>query len=164
METCPYCGLELNERYCSFCKMEIAAEDVQHDGFRKPLTPDPFVVSAYAELSTPELMQKSTYYLIYLLREVRKERTGRFSSLRIFNKFEDTEYAEQFGEIAEETGQSYEWWTRKAWVIENILRDRMDHFPTRITDRYMIELAENMDQSSKKPMKLSREKRQRKPF
>ena len=159
MQTCPYCGLALvfdaDHYYCTFCQMTIASADVQQDGGRKPITADPFVCADYVELSTPELMEKSTTFLIYLLRLVRKERKNQYNYLRLFNKVMDTG-SNEYLEAAQESGKTYEWWTRKAWVIENILRDRMATFPVRVTDYYLSGLIDHIQTYNQKSMFLIR--------
>ncbi|KRE46149.1 hypothetical protein [Paenibacillus sp. Soil522] len=136
MKTCPYCHLALvldaDQYYCTFCQMTVVSIDVPNDVSRKPLVFDSYFYADYAELSTPELMKKSTFFLVFLLRLVRQERTDINKHLKLFNKVIDAG-THDYLEAAQESGRTYEWWTRKAWVIENILRDRIGHFPTRIT-------------------------------
>ena len=159
MKTCPYCGVALeydeNHYFCTFCQMTVASADVQSNGRRKPLLADPFVCADYAELSTPELMEKSTYFLMILLRQVRQERKDKYNYVRLFNKVIDAGRNEYL-EVAQESGKTYEWWTRKAWVIENILRDRMATFPVRVTDYYLSGLVDHIQTYNQKPMFLAR--------
>ncbi len=157
MPTCPFCGSPLDaatEHYfCSFCDMEIPATSIQQNGFRRQLPPLERVSSLEdAKQSTQVLLTKDSHYLIHLLRLVREERTKVYNYLRLFNKVEDRPSDLEKDKI--ETGNVYEYWTRKAWIIENILRDRSGFYPERITDGYLTGLASNMIQSNKKTMRF----------
>lgn len=160
--TCPYCGTELqikeNTYFCVFCEMAVAAEDVQQNGERKQIT---FEINHLfitdAEKNTKQLMQRSTNDLIVLLRLVRQKRTDYYNYLRLMNKASDQ--ADDFAEHAQLTGKDYEYWTRKAWVLENIIRERTGVFPERITDDYLIGMSARAEKINKKRMKIVKERR-----
>ncbi|CAM4317332.1 aspartyl-phosphate phosphatase Spo0E family protein [Paenibacillus alkaliterrae] len=153
METCPYCHVALvfdaDQYYCTFCQMTVVSIDVPIDGSQEPLVLDSFFFADYAELSTPELMKKSTFFFVFLLRLVQQERRNIYNQVRLFNKVTDSE-TNEYLEASQESGKTYEWWTRKAWVIENILCGRMGHFLTRITDQYLSDLIAHMQQPGHK--------------
>lgn len=160
--TCPYCGTELNienhSYYCVFCKMAVSSENVQCDGKRKQVAfrPDHVLISD-AEQNTGQLMQRSTNDLIILLRLVRQKRTDFYNYLRVINKA--NEQHGTFQEHAQVTGKDYEYWTRKAWVLENIIRDRTGVFPERITDDYLLSLSVRAEKINEKTMRITKEKR-----
>ncbi|MEK4114581.1 hypothetical protein MHH92_30535 [Paenibacillus sp. FSL M7-1414] len=156
--TCPYCGTELRSEnqayYCAFCEMAVSAEDVQQNGERRQIAFQTNNVSiSDAEQNTCQLMQRSTNDLIVLLRLVRQKRTDFYNYMRVLNKAEG-----DFQEHAELTAKDYEYWTRKAWVLENILRDRTGVFPERITDDYLSGLAVRADKINGKSMRIRAKK------
>lgn len=153
--TCPYCGVELKSEngayYCCFCEMSITTEDAQENGQRKQI---PFLLSnvtiSDAEENTIQLMQRSTNDLIVMLRLVRQKRANFYNYLRVLNKA--NEEKRDFQEHAAISGKDYEYWTRKAWVLENILRDRTGVFPEKITDDYLLSLYMRADKINGKSM------------
>ncbi|WP_310144204.1 hypothetical protein [Paenibacillus amylolyticus] len=130
--------------------MSIKSEDIQENGVRKQI---PFLLNTVTisdtEQNTSQLMQRSTNELIVMLRLVRQKRTDFYNYLRVLNKAKG-----DFQEHAELTGKDYEFWTRKAWVLENILRDRTGSFPERITDDYLAGLAARADKINRKSMRI----------
>ncbi|WP_310143978.1 hypothetical protein [Paenibacillus amylolyticus] len=136
--------------------MSIIAEEVQKNGQRKQI---PFLLNSVTisdvDDNTMQLMQRSTNDLIVMLRLVRGKRTDFYNYLRILNKVEGDDFQEQ----AKLTGKDYEYWTRKAWVIENILRDRTGFFPERITDEYLSELVVKADKINGKFMRIRTKKK-----
>ncbi|MGC6584247.1 hypothetical protein ACPV3A_04650 [Paenibacillus sp. Dod16] len=103
-------------------------------------------------------MQRSTNDIILLLRLARQKRTDIYNYLRIINKANEQDGG--FQEHAQVTGKDYEYWTRKAWVLENILRDRTGVYPERITDDYLIGLATRAEKINEKSMKIVKKKQQ----
>ncbi|WP_063568275.1 hypothetical protein [Paenibacillus sp. O199] len=156
--TCPYCGGDLKSEidfyYCGFCEMSITTEDAQENGQRKQI---PFLLNnvtiSDADENTMQLMQRSTNDLIVMLRLVRQKRTDFYNYLRVLNKAKG-----DFQEHVELTGKDYEYWTRKTWVLENILRDRTGVFPERITDDYLSGLAVRADKINGKSMRIRAKK------
>lgn len=160
MQTCAYCGSEVepvgNGMYCSFCDMEVYQDDIQNNGMRRPVRADEMVLLSGAEQSTQELMEKDNYYLTVLLRLVRNERKRTYNLLRVVNKgaaLQPDESAFKSGQ--DEGARNYRYWTRKAWIIENILRDRAGHYPAKITDNMLNGIIEQVQQSNEKPMTFS---------
>ncbi|WP_068505880.1 hypothetical protein [Paenibacillus kribbensis] len=134
--------------------MEISPEDVQQDGARKKVI---FSVSDVsiddARENTSRLIEWPTNQLIVLLRLVRQERTTRYNSLRIIKK--GIEHNGDFQKYAEIAGEDYEYWTRKAWVLENIIRDRSGYFPEKITDDYICKVIAQIEKINQKPMRIN---------
>lgn len=154
MKTCPYCGSVVEIRsgaYCGFCDMILPQELLQEEGKRKQFTVNQASVSIdLAEMSTPELMTRKTYELLILLRHLRQKRSDSFNLMRILKKA--NAQADEFQEAASSSGKDYEWWTRKMWICENIIRDRMNYVPSRITDDYLINLEKQITESNNKNM------------
>jgi hypothetical protein len=53
--------------------------------------------------------------------------------------------------------QEYENATRKVWVIENIIKDRIGYFPKKVTEEFLSIFLKRIEESEIKPM-LFREK------
>ncbi|WP_348625369.1 hypothetical protein ABFT51_27935 (plasmid) [Paenibacillus peoriae] len=154
MKTCGYCGSvverKANMYYCVFCDMELFREDVQEDGQRKPVSITVGATLNGAERSTPELMELDSYYLTELLTLVRSQRKQVYNSLRIVNK--GAALSPGFEQAQKQGGQNYHYWTRKAWAIENILRERAGFYPAKITLNYLNLFREQVHKSNELPM------------
>lgn len=95
-------------------------------------------------------------YLIVLLRLVRDERKRTYNLLRVVNKGAALKPGETaFKQGQDEGANNYRYWTRKAWIIENILRDRVGYYPAKITDNLLNGILEQVQQSNEKPMTFS---------
>ncbi|MCQ6267779.1 hypothetical protein M1K46_19305 [Fictibacillus sp. WQ 8-8] len=153
MKTCPYCGSMVENREdhheCSFCEMVISFEDVQEDGKRKNVMPDHQPDIEDVHKTTPALMTYSTIELLYLLKIARSERfktyESRRSILRALNHREDAYYRQGEKELYEQ----YNYWTRKCFVLENLVRDRQGYFPTKLSASYLEYLLFKIEKSSK---------------
>ncbi|MEK5645909.1 MULTISPECIES: hypothetical protein [Paenibacillus] len=157
MQTCPFCGSVIEEKehayYCSFCDMGLVASQIQQNGFRKKVFYEVPVFLEAAKLSTRDLLEKDSYFLTCLLREVRQERSRSYQYyLRFFKKANEEQG--DFLDDAKHAGGQYEYWTRKAWILENILRERFGSFPERISDAYLQTMARNIDKFNEKPMRI----------
>lgn len=166
MPTCPFCGstIEKGEHlyYCIFCDMELMANQIQYDGSRRQISFEEPASLKEAELSTKELIEKDSYYLTCLLRLVRQERARIYNYLRIFKKA--NEQQGDFLNQAADTGSHYEYWTRKAWVLENILRERSGFFPAKISDKFLAELLEQIKSVNAKPMEIMNSRKKQHGF
>lgn len=156
MKTCVYCGSPVepvgNMLFCSFCDMEVFRDDVQWNGNRRTLRAEETVLLSSAEQSTVELMEKDSYYLTVLLRRVRLERKRTYNLLRVINKGAALQFG--FEKEQQASSKNYRYWTRKAWIIENILRDRAGHYPAKITDAMLKDILDQVKQSNEKPMQF----------
>jgi hypothetical protein len=162
MKTCAYCGssIEIMDRnycYCSFCVMKLKYEDVQENGKRKNFLPDSQPSLSDLNKSTPELMELTTVELLCLLKFARKERTDiykrRYTFIRAMK-----EGAEEFSEAEQYTFSEYEKMTRKCFVLENIIRERIGYYPSKLTDSYIQNLAAKMEESLRKDMIIQKPK------
>ncbi|WP_158524012.1 hypothetical protein [Paenibacillus bovis] len=139
--------------YCSFCEMDLWEEDITEDGQRRELVVQKAVLLIDAKRPTPYLMEQSAFSLIKLLKLVRAERKRLYEMSRLFRK--GNEAGGGFTEQQQVVNEDYELFCRKAWVIENILRDKMSAFPARITDDYLEKMLEQMDKQSRDTMTFS---------
>lgn len=150
METCAYCGTEVNERYCSFCEMELTERYILQDGKRLKNSIDHYPDMQRIFLSTPELLELETIELLCLLKHAREYRAQVYK-LRLLTH----EAEAQGGSVEEIQMQSYSDYadaTRKAWVIENIIKDRIGYYPQKITDNFLSMYLERIERSQKKRM------------
>lgn len=150
MQTCAYCGSEVNQSYCSFCEMELTERYILHDG--KRLSNE---IPFYPEMqgifkNTPELLKLETIELLCLLRHARNYRTDVYKMRILGHKAE-----EQGGNVEEIQMQSYsdyEEATRKMWVLENIIKDRIGYFPQKVTENFLGMYLERIEKSQQKKM------------
>ncbi|MBV7508589.1 hypothetical protein KW850_25570 [Bacillus sp. sid0103] len=162
MKTCAYCGspvkfLDKYNYYCYFCTMKLKYEDVQENGKRKNLLPSSQPSLSDLNKSTPELMCLSTVELLFLLKFARKERSDLYHRRYIFIRAMK-EGAGGFTEAEEYTFSEYEKVTRKCFVLENLVRERLGYYPTKLTESYIQTLVARMEESAKKDMVIQEAK------
>jgi hypothetical protein len=162
MKTCPYCGSavsssDLDFGYCAFCEMKIPFEDIKENGQRKQLLPESQPTLSDLKKSTPELMQLSTVELLFLLKWAREERATiykqRYSFIRAMKQG-----ADEFAEAVQYTFKEYERATRKCFVLENLVRERLGYYPVTLTDSYIQNLAVKTEDSGSKKMVIQESK------
>jgi len=157
MKTCPYCGSKVEpyrDHYlCNFCEMVIDQMDVQERGKRKNYLPDSQPTLNDLQKPTQELMRFSIIELLCLLKLARAERSfiykQRHTFIQAIKQGED-----QFADGERYTFKEYEFFTRKCFVLENLVRERIGFIPFKITESYIQSLAEKIEESSKKPMTI----------
>lgn len=152
MKTCGYCGNRVTRVddvhfHCTFCEMSISMNNITENEERKAIFFRDFAFVDWIKRSTPELMTMHTVELLLLLREVRKARSDQFGTLHLFNQV-DEEQGEEITEAKSYQGNEYEYVTRKAWIIENILRDRLGYVPERMSQSFLIK---QIEQAKRKP-------------
>ncbi|RBW68255.1 hypothetical protein [Bacillus taeanensis] len=156
MKTCPYCGKEVQSYkgnyYCDFCTMVVYCKDVQEEGKRKNLMPNHLPDLEDVKKSTPELMTYSTIELLYMLKLARKERATVYGNRYTFIQARKLTEDPHFQQGEQQMYQEYEYYTRKCFVLENLIRGRLGYYPQKLTDSYLQNLAERMEQSAQKPM------------
>ncbi|WP_191567399.1 hypothetical protein [Metabacillus idriensis] len=111
-----------------------------------------FVADHYIDKNTPELMDFSTYELIYLLKFIRKERSDMYHHMKTFHRAGEQDGTDQFKEAEKETGRNYIYLSKKMFVVENIIRKRLGYVPVRITETYLFKYLENIKNDKKGPM------------
>ncbi|WP_088071647.1 hypothetical protein [Bacillus thuringiensis] len=167
---CPYCATPIQvdkngvvQEICEFCggcirEQQTGMLQVCQNGERFEFTKmQQQLFLEHIHQSVEELKQYHTYDLYVLLKEVREARSQTYYGLQLLNKASKTESTLQA--TADETGGEYEYYTRKAWAIENILLERQGFFPEKITARVLEYMGEQIRKSKKKSMRISKGQR-----
>lgn len=140
--------------------MQLEPSDLQVNGNRKKVVPSFIPGRSTLKKPTKELLGCSTVELVYLLRMARKERSEAYSlRFSIVKGIEQSGDNKEFKELVKDGEQQlyedYEYWSRKCFVLENIIRERTAFYPASITDQYISKLLYHAERSEKKPMQLS---------
>lgn len=159
MLTCAFCGSEIKNKFCAFCEMELQDRHIMRDGKRLNQAEKflGYPSSSQIHQSTSDLMGMETITLLCLLREARSFRAEVYKLRLLRHKAEEeTGFNEDVEEIEEYTFTEYEQATRKVWVIENIIKDRLGYFPERVTMNFLNQYIERMKRSERnhKTMKI----------
>lgn len=161
-KTCAYCGTPVKFKTvdegngtkvaasCDFCKMDLNTEtEVLEDGNRNLKSVPPIVDLSMIHKPTKSIMQLSVYELLCLLKEVNRERSDMYDNLTKAKKWkeevapEDLITLETINTTIQTIAEEYEYFSRKKWIIENILVSRIDLLPSRLTDKYLHDYWEN---------------------
>lgn len=148
METCAYCGSELMNNYCSFCEIELTEQYILQDGQRLSNGIDFYPEQNGIFKSTSELLQLETIELLCLLRQARNYRSEVYK-LRILTHKAEKEGGDMTA-IESKSYSDYEDATRKVWVIENIIKDRVGYYLQKINDEFLGRYLHRIEQSQKK--------------
>lgn len=151
MPTCRYCHSSFEGQQCDFCG-STAQQQEKHKYSE-------FAPAFYAERSIEFLEQQHTFTLCLLLREVRKERSQHYNTMRVITNGADLQ--EAFEETAKEAGELYRYWTKRMWVVERVIADRLGYAPQRIDDSFLEAYLRKMDTYRRKKHQI-RETRHRK--
>lgn len=160
--TCPYCGSDLEQLqgyYCDFCVMNIPETMLMKNHERLPVRVRDFALEIHLEKTTPELMTLSTFELLSLLKYARSERTSSYHLMNTFYKARKQLQTNDFVESEKYSGKDYEKITRKMFVLENIIRQRLGYVPYRITDTYLENYLAQMQKEKQKPMIIRQERK-----
>ncbi|ASV70175.1 MULTISPECIES: hypothetical protein [Cytobacillus] len=152
MLTCAYCATELSSKYCPFCEMELKDYQISKNGNRMSNTIDSIPAEVEIFKDTKTLMEKETIELLFLLRYARKHRSDVYN-LRI-NVHRATEQGNEMQEYNAASYSDYEEATRKVWVIENIIKERIGYFPSKVTEKFIYIYLDRINQSNEKKMKI----------
>lgn len=155
MKTCAYCGSEVNNNYCAFCEMVLTDRYILQNGER--LSND---IAYYPDLqgifqNTPELLQLETIELLCLLRHARNYRSEIYK-LRLLGHQAEAQGG-NMDEIKAKSYSDYEESTRKVWVIENIIKDRIGYYPQKVTEKFLAMYLDRIEKSQKKRMTMKKE-------
>ncbi|MEK5109797.1 hypothetical protein MHI57_24335 [Cytobacillus sp. FSL K6-0129] len=152
MITCVYCATELSSKYCPFCEMELKEYQISKNGNRMSNTIDSIPAEVEIFKDTKTLMEKETIELLFLLRYARKHRSDVYN-LRI-NVHRATNQGNDMQEYDTSSYNDYEEATRKVWVIENIIKERIGYFPSKVTEKFIHIYLGRINQSNEKKMKI----------
>jgi hypothetical protein len=143
----------MNQQYfCDFCCMALDPLMVKKNRERVDVRVTEVALDVHIDKTTPELMTLSTFELLYLLKSIRKERSDMYQYMHTFYRAGQQGNTEQFKEYEKESGKDYMYFTKKAFVVENIIRTRLGYVPARITENYLAKYLENIKHDKKTPM------------
>jgi hypothetical protein len=156
MKTCPYCGSNIEVfdsqfYYCDFCCMKLEKSIIKENHERLNIRFRDFVLDSQIAKTTPELMTLSSFELLYLLKAIRSERSNSYNFLHMENKIKDMAPG-QLDDLENFSGDNYTYYTKKMFVVENILRQRLGFVPDRITDNYLAKYLDNIKKGKNSPM------------
>ncbi|MBT2699077.1 hypothetical protein J7E79_16940 [Bacillus sp. ISL-40] len=169
MKTCPYCGSKIEKinheyYYCDFCCMQLDARIVKENHERLDVRFRDFAFASYIHKTTPEIMTLSTFELLYLLKIIRKERNEMYHQMHLFHRV-GKEGITGYNEMEKETGRDYMYYTKKAFVVENIIRTRLGYVPERITESYLVKYLQNIKNDKKTgPMIIRTQRKEKKVY
>ncbi|MCU5490137.1 MULTISPECIES: hypothetical protein [Bacillus] len=69
-----------------------------------------------------------------------------------------SEVDDEFKDLTQDQAKDYEYWTRRKFVIENILLERQGYFPEKITNKVLGFMADQIKKSMQRKMKISQTK------
>jgi hypothetical protein len=131
--------------------MEIDPRIIKENRERLDVPLREFTLDSQMDQTTPELMMLSTFELLNLLKVLQKECEDIDHSISLYRhasqpSIHDTHEAEK------ETGFNYMYYTKKVFVVENIIRCRLGYVPHPITDDFLLEYWERIQNDQTEPM------------
>jgi len=102
--------------------------------------------------STKELLELETIELLCLLQHARQYRSDVYN-LRI-NVHRARDLGANMDKFDATSFSDYEDATRKVWVIENIIKDRIGYYPKKVTENFLALYLERIEKSQKKKMMM----------
>lgn len=169
-KTCCYCGTKvkkINETsdmyYCSFCDMNLNVRSLCAEGKRKSFKIEEVYLDINYSKTTPELMTLSTFELLQLLQHARKIRSDSWDDCDFSKKLvrtmkkekpDDKESINQAIELAKANFELYTNATKKMYVFENLICERLGYIPKRVTRKYLEKYSELMEERKDTPMKI----------
>jgi hypothetical protein len=140
--------------------MKLDAQIVKENRERLDVRFRDFAMDTYIDKPTPEIMILSTFELLYLLKLIRKERNDMYHHLHTFHRA-SVAGSNEFKEVEKTSGQDYIYYTKKAFVVENIIRSRLGYVPKRITENFLARYLENIRSDKKEPMNIRTERQKK---
>jgi hypothetical protein len=142
--------------------MQLEARIVKDNHERLDVRVHEFVLTAYIDRTTLEIMTLSTFELLFLLKMIRKERNDMYHYMHVFHRAGDAG-SNDFKEAEKESGKDYMYFTKKAFVVENIIRTRLGYVPERITENYLVKYLQNIQNDKKTgPMIIRTQRKEKK--
>jgi hypothetical protein len=134
--------------------MKLDARIVKENHERLDIRFHEFALTAHIDKTTPEIMTLCTFELLCLLKIIRKERTDMYHHLHVFHRAGE-DGSNDFKEAEMESGRDYMYFTKKAFIVENIIRPRLGFVPERITESYLVRYMEKIKNDKKSgPMNI----------
>ena len=87
-------------------------------------------------MNTPQLMEQQTKTLLQLLKFMREERRNYFSTMATMKKASSD--LPEYKDVERMSADEYEMITRKCFVVESILKERMGYIPKKITENLVL--------------------------
>src|SRR4051812_5442179 len=137
--------------------MQLDARIVKENHERLDVRFRDYAMTSQIEMTTPEIMTLSTFELLYLLKLIRKDRHDVYHYMHVFRRA--CEESNDFKEAEKDSGREYFYFTKKAFVVENIIRTRLGYVPERITESYLVKYLQNIENDKKTGPMLIRTKR-----
>ncbi|MED4587643.1 hypothetical protein P9304_02755 [Priestia flexa] len=109
--------------------------------------------------TTPELMVLSTIELLHLLTLARSERSQNYSLMNSSWKAQEVSEDEMFKKLESAAGKEYQKATKKVFVLENLVGQRLGYVPKRINRQFMEKYMYNIDSCNTKPMIIHQQRR-----
>lgn len=138
--------------------MELSADQIQHNHERISVRVRDYAFNFYLDKTTPELMEYSTFELLHLLKYARSERADIYKLMDTFYKARTQLEIKDYKEEEEYSRKEYERITRKMFVVENLLRQRLGYVPSRITNDYLGQFLEDMKKGKQTPMVFGKQR------
>ncbi|CAI6329678.1 hypothetical protein NRS6107_21165 (plasmid) [Bacillus subtilis] len=159
MKTCSYCGTPVHKKehlyYCNFCLMYLEDGYVEEDGERININYREYALESDLDKPTFELMDFPTIELLSLLKIARNKRSSQYDNLSNLNKaLEQLEDPSEYAESQKECQKKYEFFTKKMYSIENILKQRLGYIPPRIDKALLVKYLNNMKRKTKNQEKM----------
>lgn len=168
-KTCCYCGSEVikghkNKYYCDFCDMVVDESYLCENGDRKNIDIKKVYFDINYNKTTPELMTLSTFELIQLLQYARQYRSSCWDDWQTFKKIakatkKDESIEKELVDIAiknaKESFDMYEYATRKMYIFENLLCERLGYIPKRVTRSYIEKYEDLMEERKVSGMRIN---------
>src|SRR5699024_6819590 len=104
--------------------------------------------------NTPALLELETIELLGLLRHARDYRTEVYKLRLLGHQAE--EQGGNMDDIKMQSYSDYENATRKVWVIENIIKDRVGYYPQKVTDNFLAMYLDRIQKSGQKRMTMKK--------
>jgi len=142
--------------YCFFCEMELTDRYILQDGARLSNSIAHYPEKQGIFQNTPALLELETIELLGLLRHARDYRSEVYKLRLLGHQAE--EQGGNMDDIKMKSYNDYEEATKKVWVIENIIKDRIGYYPQKVTENFLAMYLERIQQSQKKQMVMKQKK------
>src|SRR5437763_13841731 len=104
--------------------MNIDARIVKENHERLDVRFREFAFATHINKTTPEIMTLSTFELLCLLKMIRKERNDMYHHMHVFRRAGE-DGSNDFKEAEKKSGRDYMYFTKKAFIVENIITSRL---------------------------------------
>lgn len=151
---CDFCGADLRDR--NLGRLRLVSAEGERYTFQKMKTN---IFEEHAKQSVGILKTYHTFDLYILLREVRETRELVYTGYEVFVKAAEVET--EYEELAKKEYKSFNDWTKRMYVIENILLERQGYFPSKVTDKVLQYMWNQMKSSKRSKMKVQKGKNQK---